>query len=388
MEQGNRYFVINLVGSKVVNSIGISILIEIIEKILEVKGKLAFCGLTPTISKDVPHHGPRPVQHAPRIRGRRRQIGQHACRLVQLTVADDPQEHPSNEASRALLGLDSLAELADSLADFPDFREGARTFLRQVLGTLLASKGAVYLYDPRAGRLDQVASRGIEARWIGVASDEVSRLAALRDPVRGSDLGLEGVAADDLVAPLGLQGQLLGLLQIGPKFMGHDYGSGDLGILKVIALNTSVALFSQGLVRTARETSMKLRQKVLEMETLRDVGLEISALTDLESSCRDILERAVALIAPRAGLLVLYDDGRSTFEAAFRFGATEVADEVSAEARPWSLLVEAHGPVVDLAADEVAAFGGDKERPGRPHPLQGSPARRLDPPGQGGARRG
>lgn len=51
MEEGRRDFVINLGGSKVVNSIGISILIEIIEKMLELDGKLAFCGLTPTIAK-------------------------------------------------------------------------------------------------------------------------------------------------------------------------------------------------------------------------------------------------------------------------------------------------------------------------------------------------
>jgi anti-sigma B factor antagonist len=51
MEQGGRQFIINLAGSKVVNSIGISILIEIIEKVNEIGGRLAFCGLTPTISK-------------------------------------------------------------------------------------------------------------------------------------------------------------------------------------------------------------------------------------------------------------------------------------------------------------------------------------------------
>jgi anti-anti-sigma factor len=42
---------LNLKGTKIVNSIGISILIEIIEKMLEIDGKLAFCSLTPTIDK-------------------------------------------------------------------------------------------------------------------------------------------------------------------------------------------------------------------------------------------------------------------------------------------------------------------------------------------------
>src|ERR1017187_2384754 len=37
--------------TKIVNSIGISILIEILEKLLDQGGKLAFCRMTPTIEK-------------------------------------------------------------------------------------------------------------------------------------------------------------------------------------------------------------------------------------------------------------------------------------------------------------------------------------------------
>ena len=51
MAQGHKFVLLNLVGTKIVNSIGISILIEIIEKMLEIEGKLAFCNLTPTIAK-------------------------------------------------------------------------------------------------------------------------------------------------------------------------------------------------------------------------------------------------------------------------------------------------------------------------------------------------
>lgn len=46
-----RRILLNLVGTKIVNSIGISILIEIIEKMIEIDGRLAFCCLTPTIEK-------------------------------------------------------------------------------------------------------------------------------------------------------------------------------------------------------------------------------------------------------------------------------------------------------------------------------------------------
>lgn len=51
VDEGYRRVLLNLAGTKIVNSIGISILIEIIERMLEVDGRLAFCCLTPTIEK-------------------------------------------------------------------------------------------------------------------------------------------------------------------------------------------------------------------------------------------------------------------------------------------------------------------------------------------------
>jgi anti-anti-sigma factor len=51
IDKGHKNLLLDLSGTKIVNSIGISILIEIIEKMLEIEGKLAFCNLTPTIEK-------------------------------------------------------------------------------------------------------------------------------------------------------------------------------------------------------------------------------------------------------------------------------------------------------------------------------------------------
>ena len=51
MHSGVNDLILNLKDSKVVNSIGISILIEIIEEILNHDGKLAFSDLTPTVAK-------------------------------------------------------------------------------------------------------------------------------------------------------------------------------------------------------------------------------------------------------------------------------------------------------------------------------------------------
>src|SRR5947209_6153824 len=51
MENGSRTLLLNLRETKIVNSIGISILIEIIEKMIDKGGKIAFCCLTPVIHK-------------------------------------------------------------------------------------------------------------------------------------------------------------------------------------------------------------------------------------------------------------------------------------------------------------------------------------------------
>jgi len=51
MDGGKKHFLLNLENSKVVNSIGVSILIEIIEKLQDVDGKLGYYNLAPIVEK-------------------------------------------------------------------------------------------------------------------------------------------------------------------------------------------------------------------------------------------------------------------------------------------------------------------------------------------------
>jgi len=51
MDQGVISLLLNLRETKIVNSIGISILIEIIEKMIDKGGRIGFCCLTPVIHK-------------------------------------------------------------------------------------------------------------------------------------------------------------------------------------------------------------------------------------------------------------------------------------------------------------------------------------------------
>ncbi len=51
MNQGCTTLLIDLEGTRIINSIGVSILLEILEKLMDEQGRLAFCNLTPTIAK-------------------------------------------------------------------------------------------------------------------------------------------------------------------------------------------------------------------------------------------------------------------------------------------------------------------------------------------------
>tara|TARA_Y100000590_G_scaffold419868_1_gene522001 strand:+ start:105 stop:449 length:345 start_codon:yes stop_codon:yes gene_type:complete len=51
IDNGKKLFLLNLENSKVVNSIGVSILIEIIEKLQDVDGKLGYFNLAPIVEK-------------------------------------------------------------------------------------------------------------------------------------------------------------------------------------------------------------------------------------------------------------------------------------------------------------------------------------------------
>ena len=51
LDHGCQSLLIDLEGTRIINSIGVSILLEIMERMIEDEGRLAFCSLTPTIAK-------------------------------------------------------------------------------------------------------------------------------------------------------------------------------------------------------------------------------------------------------------------------------------------------------------------------------------------------
>ena len=51
MDDGVKYLIVNLERSRMINSMGIAVLINLLERLLKVGGKLYFCHLTPVIER-------------------------------------------------------------------------------------------------------------------------------------------------------------------------------------------------------------------------------------------------------------------------------------------------------------------------------------------------
>ena len=51
LADGHRILLFDLGATRIINSIGISLLLEVLEKVMEVSGTLAFCSLSPSIAK-------------------------------------------------------------------------------------------------------------------------------------------------------------------------------------------------------------------------------------------------------------------------------------------------------------------------------------------------
>jgi anti-anti-sigma factor len=51
LDEGHQTLLLDLAATRIINSIGISLLLEVLEQILEIKGTLAFCSLSPSIAK-------------------------------------------------------------------------------------------------------------------------------------------------------------------------------------------------------------------------------------------------------------------------------------------------------------------------------------------------
>lgn len=221
---------------------------------------------------------------------------------------------------KLLFSLDALTEIGEELSSVEQFEASSNAILHLIMGTLAISKAAIMLYDSNREELDVVASRGVKKPDMRIKLPESARrklhtgavthyvdepaVPALEKYFSEHRSELEQLHSYIWV-PLRVKSRLLGVISISKKFMGNEYEQVDLELLNIISQQLSIAINNFCLIRDLKESNFQLNRKILELETLYDLGIAIGGLMAIPDLTEQILFNAVGLTDASAGLLAL-----------------------------------------------------------------------------------
>jgi hypothetical protein len=200
---------------------------------------------------------------------------------------------------KVLHAFAALADLGEEIAETHDFEEMVRSALHVTLGALGARRGAVAEYDPRAGALRLVAARGFrglaagevllrlpEAPRRGNANGHAAAHGTAPEPARIEKLvrsELEG-AGVEVVTPLVVRGELVGLILLGGKASDEPFTKEDLDIVRALGRHIGVGLHNHRLLREVAERAEENRRLYDDLRAIyRDTVRAFAAAID----CKD-----------------------------------------------------------------------------------------------------
>ena len=111
-----------------------------------------------------------------------------------------------------------------------------------------------------------------------------------------------------IIIPLFHKSKLLGILCIGEKFMSEKFTDIDYKILEIISNHLTEALFNYELIENVEQKKRELNIKLLELETLFDIGVAISSVLDVNELAEDVLFRAIGVLNASKGMFIRQND--------------------------------------------------------------------------------
>ncbi len=213
---------------------------------------------------------------------------------------------------RLILSLSEIEEVGKTIASGQSsFGASSQTYLRIVLKTLQASRGAILRFNPAESQLAIESSINIadEPLIIPITSDEIgimlqfspldvsqppSSLKSFMDEIHPQLQVLNAT----FWAPLKIHEEFLGVISLGEFFDDSEGGGWTRELLNVLADHISVAI--------AHSRSQEdLRAAKFRLFILSDTTTQIAKLLDTEQLEEEIVNHAVRLLDASAGCLTL-----------------------------------------------------------------------------------
>ena len=216
--------------------------------------------------------------------------------------------------------LSSLDELGEILIEADQIESVSSGILRLTLGTIMASKGAIFIFDRTNSVLSNLTSISIKEQFSGCTLSEkfVKNISSYQYSHFEFDHSLDWIEDDlknylkssnsKIIIPLFHKSKLLGILCIGEKFMSEKFTDIDYKILEIISNHLTEALFNYELIENVEQKKKELNIKLLELETLFDIGVAISSVLDVNELAEDVLFRAIGVLNASKGMFVRQND--------------------------------------------------------------------------------
>ena len=230
--------------------------------------------------------------------------------------------------------LSSLDELGEILIDAQKAQSVGTGILRLTLGTVMASKGAIFLYNKKTDELSFLSNSAKEnPKPITPPKPLIRELIKHRHGhvlIEGQKRWITGGLKKytnkekiKIITPLFHKSSLLGLLCVGPKFMNETYSKIDIKILEIISNHLTKALYNYQLIDDVEEKKTELNLKLLELETLFDISVAISSVLDIDQLAEDVLWRSVGILNASRGVILLKKEGSPILDPSSNFNWDE-----------------------------------------------------------------
>ena len=220
-----------------------------------------------------------------------------------------------NETDQLEYYLSSLNELGEVLIDADRVESVGTGILRLTLGTIMASKGAIFLYNKKE-EVVLLAGRGFDIKTpLAPTTAEIKKfkehshshliLPKSEKQVSGKTKKLLVKNKTKIIIPLFHKDTFLGILCVGQKFMDQKYSTIDIKVLEIIGSHLTKALFNYQLIEEVEAKKTEINLKLLELETLFDISVAISSVLDVGELCDEVLWRSVGILNASKGVVLL-----------------------------------------------------------------------------------
>ncbi|MCH8291577.1 SpoIIE family protein phosphatase [Candidatus Poribacteria bacterium] len=259
---------------------------------------------------------------------------------------------------RLIFSLSELEQLGETIiSGRGNFSVLSRTYLRMILGTLRATRGAILLFHPTENQLSIEESIGVReaSMVIPITSDEISTIlqfsiidwsnvpSILEPLLKHIQPQLKALDAN-FWAPLKIRDEFLGVISLGPFLTGVEIEAWDRELLNVLANQTSIAIAYSRMLDEARAEKFRFF-------TLSDMATQFSRLVDTESLEEELVNYAVVLLDASAGALLLIHPLKQRLEMRYLF-------QFNTELKDLSIPLEANGdenPVLPMLREVMIA---------------------------------